>query len=131
MLASPAALLPLLGAAAVDRYETYVATAPFPAADYPDAREIAGRFVVENRDGEPVSWAWSISCDDRAAEVSVETVEAFRRRGYAAQVTAAWATRTLAAGTVPFYSHRAANVASAAVAARLELVHVFTVVTVE
>jgi hypothetical protein len=42
-----------------------------------------------------------------------------RRRGYARQVVAAWATYVLGEGKVAFYSHEAGNVASEALARSL------------
>ncbi len=73
-------------------------------------------------DGERVSYCCSSRENDRAAEAWVETVPAYRRRGYAAKVVAAWASDARNAGRVAFYSHRDDNVASARVAQRLELV---------
>lgn len=90
--------------------------------EYPDVMTLEGRHVVLV-DGQVVAWAQTDREDDRAAEVSIETAEAFRGRGYARQVTAAWAARVLADGKVAFYSHLLANLPSQAVAASLGLVH--------
>ena len=80
------------------------------------------RFVIID-DGQEVAWAETDSENEQAAEVSIETLAAFRRRGYARQITAAWAAATLDAGKVGFYSHRLTNDASRAVAASLGLAH--------
>jgi predicted GNAT family acetyltransferase len=60
--------------------------------------------------------------DERAAEAWVQTSETFRRRGYASQVTAAWADNLQRQGKIPFYSHRSANKALEGVARKLDLV---------
>jgi len=92
-----------------------------PAA-YPDVTFVDGRHVVIV-DGEVVAWAQTDCENERAAEVSIETHEAFRRRGYARQVTAAWAAKVLSSGKVAFYSHLLVNAPSRAVAESLGLVH--------
>ena len=113
--------------AAVKRFETYVAAEPFPASAYPPA-QVEGREAHVAEAGQIVSRAWSVRESDRAAECAVETVERLRRRGYGAQATAAWVNRVLADGKVPFYSHEAGNEPSRALARRLGLLHVFSVV---
>ena len=50
------------------------------------------------------------------------TLPEFRRRGYARQVTAAWAHDIQQQDKVPFYSHRLSNLASQAVARSLGLI---------
>jgi RimJ/RimL family protein N-acetyltransferase len=59
--------------------------------------------------------------NEQAGEAWVRTREAFRRRGFASQVTAAWGNWLLQHGKTPFYSHRWDNLASQAVAQRLRL----------
>jgi len=98
-----------------------VARRPAPS-ESPDVVERDGRYVIVV-DGREVAWAETDWEDERAAEVSVETLEGYRRRGYARQVTAAWAAAMLDAGKIGFYSHRLTNDASRAVAASLGLVH--------
>jgi len=127
VLAAPELVSERLGGTAAGRYETYLVLEPFPAASCGEARLVDGKAVIEGPDRRAVSWAWSVRESDRAAECAVETVESFRRRGFASRVTATWANRTLAAGKVPFYSHSAGNDASRALAVRLGLEHVFTV----
>ena len=131
LLAAPELLLTLLGGETASRYETYIALSPFPESAFPAVRADADRLVIAGPGGQPASWAWSVREDERAAELAVETDAAFRHRGYATQVSAAWVTRTLIADKVPFYSHSPENSGSAALAARLGLEHVFTVLGVE
>ncbi len=57
-----------------------------------------------------------------AAEAWVQTLPTFRRRGYARQVTAAWAHDLQRQGKIPFYSHVRSNLASEAVARSLGLI---------
>src|SRR6266566_8602189 len=56
-----------------------------------------------------------------AAEAWVRTLPDFRKRGYARQVTAAWAYQLQQQGIIPFYSHRWDNTPSQAVARSLQL----------
>lgn len=90
--------------------------------EYADVTFQDGQFVVIV-DGTVAARAKTDCEDERAAEVSIETLPEFRRRGYARQVTAAWAAQTCATGKVGFYSHLVENSASAAVAASLGLDH--------
>jgi len=60
--------------------------------------------------------------NETAAEAWVQTLPEFRRRGYARQVTAAWAHDLLQIGKIPFYSHSMGNVASQGVARSLKLI---------
>jgi hypothetical protein len=89
-------------------------------SECPDVVVQDGRHVVVV-DGTVVAWAFADRETARAAEVSIETLPAFRGRGYARQVAASWGAATLAAGKVAYYSHLAANTASAGVAASLGL----------
>jgi hypothetical protein len=57
-----------------------------------------------------------------AVEAGVETAATFRRRGFAARVTAAWACAIRSSGGVPLYSTDWSNAASLAVARKLGLV---------
>lgn len=66
--------------------------------------------------------------NERCAEAWVWTLAEFRRRGYARQVTAAWAHALLAQGKLPFYSHKVGNLSSEAVARSLDLTLFQTVV---
>jgi hypothetical protein len=59
--------------------------------------------------------------NERAGEAWVQTLSAFRGRGYAQQVTAAWASHLQQQGKIPFYSHKLTNLASQSVAHKLGL----------
>ncbi len=71
--------------------------------------------------GRIVSTCQSSQENTSAAEAWVRTLPDFRKRGYARQVTAAWAYQLQQRGIIPFYSHRLDNTASEAVARSLQL----------
>jgi hypothetical protein len=72
-------------------------------------------------DGYPVSVCFCARKTDTAAEAGVETAAAFRGRGFAPRVTAAWAAAIRASGRIPLYSTSWSNTASLAVARKLGL----------
>ena len=72
--------------------------------------------------GYPVSVCFCARITDIAAEAGLETAEAFRGRGYAPRVTAAWAVAIRASGRTPLYSTSWNNTASLAVARKLNLI---------
>lgn len=72
-------------------------------------------------DGDPVSVCFCARRGEAAAEAGVDTAEAFRGRGHAPRVTAAWALAIRATGRVPLYSTAWTNAASLAVARKLGL----------
>ena len=73
-------------------------------------------------DNHVVSLCYSARLTDQAAEAGVETLEAYRGRGYAPAVAAEWARSIRASGRIPLYSTSWDNLASQAVARRLRLV---------
>jgi GNAT superfamily N-acetyltransferase len=95
--------------------------------EFPDVVQNGDGFAVVV-DGIHASWAWSARSNRRAAELAVETVPAFRQRGYARQVVLAWARHQLNQGKVAFYSHASENVASQALAASVGVVHFMDIV---
>ena len=72
--------------------------------------------------GRPVSICFCARRSDVAAAAGLETADAYRRRGYGAGVTAAWALAIRASGRVPLYSTAWTNLASLGVARKLNLV---------
>jgi GNAT acetyltransferase-like protein len=73
--------------------------------------------------GYPVSVCFCATMNTApAVEAGVETAAAFRRRGFAARVTAAWASAIRASGKIPLYSTAWSNTASRAVARKLGMV---------
>jgi GNAT superfamily N-acetyltransferase len=76
--------------------------------------------IVDHWDAVSVCCCARITTD--AAEASLNTVEAYRGRGYAVAVVAAWARAVRQAGRIPLYSTSWENVASQRVARKLGLV---------
>jgi hypothetical protein len=73
-------------------------------------------------DGRAVSVCYCATRPDRAVEAGVDTLDAYRRRGFASRVTAAWAREVCRRSLLPVYSTSWGNQASRGVARRLGLV---------
>lgn len=88
------------------------------------AEELADRqpCVAVLEVGEVVGICFSARLSPVAAEAGVATLEAYRRRGYAAATVAAWARAVRAIGRMPLYSTSWDNDASQGVAKSLGLV---------
>jgi RimJ/RimL family protein N-acetyltransferase len=74
-------------------------------------------------DANAVAVCCSVRTTPEAHEAGVETALAFRGRGYAALIVAAWARAVRELGRIPFYSTSWQNEASRAVARKLGLIH--------
>lgn len=85
---------------------------PFPDVVFlGDTDETLDTFHIPDRD----SWAaraWSVRRKDDSAEISVETREEHRRKGYGKQVVSAWANYQISLGKIPIYAHRTFNLES-------------------
>jgi hypothetical protein len=105
-----------------------VACGPDPAGDFDGlpgwAGELAARQpAVAAFDGDrAVAICASARIGAEACEAGVETVPAYRGRGLAAAVTAAWAELVRDRGLLPLYSTSWDNVASQGVARRLGMI---------
>jgi hypothetical protein len=75
--------------------------------------------AVEN--GRAISICRSVRITKEAHEAGVETLPPFRGRGFAVDVTAAWARRVRELGAIPLYSTSRENSASQSVARKLRL----------
>lgn len=72
-------------------------------------------------EGRAVSVCRSVRLTSEAHEAGLETLKAFRGRGYAAAAVAGWATEVRKLGAVPLYSTSWDNAASRSVAAKSAL----------
>lgn len=90
-------------------------------AGFDTTEEFWPPWCVALHDAEIASIAFAARIGPAGAEAGVFTFPAFRRRGFAAAVTAGWASHPSLAGRALFYSTDRANVASQGVAGRLGL----------
>jgi RimJ/RimL family protein N-acetyltransferase len=86
-------------------------------ADVPHRRP----FLAVLREGRAVSICCSVRITSESHEAGVETLDAYRGRGYASDVAARWANEVRASGCTPLYSTSRENLASQRVAKRLGL----------
>ncbi len=107
----------------------YFASNPDPR-DFPQAHAADNSWVIM-QGGQAVCRALSVRQDRHCAEVYVETLPAYRKRGYGRQAVAAWAYDILQSGRVPLYSYKMRNTASAALAQSLGVVWYANVVEFE
>ncbi len=75
--------------------------------------------MIENR--RAVSVCASVRITPAAHEAGVETLEKYRRKGYAVLTVSTWAKAVEEMGALPLYSTSIENVASQSVAVRLDL----------
>ncbi len=78
-------------------------------------------FVAFIRENRAVSVCRSVRITPEAHEAGLETLPDFRGKGYAKDVVAEWAFLVRSAGAIPLYSTSWENVASQAVARKLQL----------
>ena len=78
-------------------------------------------FLAILHEGRAVSICCSVRITSEAHEVGVETLHAYRGRGYASDVVAQWANEVRSLGCLPLYSTSWENLASQGVAKRLGL----------
>jgi GNAT superfamily N-acetyltransferase len=88
---------------------------------YPEV-ERDGRSYIVRAEGKPVCWAWSERANDRCAEVAVETLPTYQRRGFARQTVSALAADEMGKGKVVFFSYKLDNLASQALGRSLGVV---------
>jgi len=94
---------------------------PFLPAWTPDV-QLSPPLLALVVDGAAVSVCGSVRITPRAHESGVDTAPAFRGRGYAPRVVAAWARAVYSLGAEPLYSTGWHNTASRAVARKLRLI---------
>jgi len=79
------------------------------------------KFIIEDKNGNILSKAWSARESVFAAEPIVDTLIDQQKKGYGKKVISAWAEYQINKNRVAFYSHLIDNNASASLAAKLPL----------
>jgi hypothetical protein len=79
-------------------------------------------FLAIVEDGKAVSVCRSVRITSQAHEAGVETLPCYRGKGYGTEVGAGWANLVKSRGALPLYSTSWENIASQAVARKLQLV---------
>jgi hypothetical protein len=89
--------------------------------EYPDVQWDGKSFTIRVGE-EVVCWAWCERSNNRCAEVAVETLPTYQRRGFARQVVSALAASEMEKGKVVFFSYKIGNLASRALGRSLGVV---------
>jgi GNAT superfamily N-acetyltransferase len=92
-----------------------------PAEAFPNVERDGKNFIIRVED-EVACRTWSERSNDRSAEVAVETLPAYQRRGFARQAVRALAASEMEKGKVVFYSYKIDNLASRALGHSLGVV---------
>lgn len=108
-----------MGAVLVTEDNQYCLEPGFPAL----LSELAfrGPCYMMTENNMAVSVCFSARSSDKAAEAGVETLEAYRGKGYAMHVTSSWAQAIRQSGRIPLYSTSWDNYSSLSIARRLRL----------
>lgn len=129
----------------VGHYRTLLFPGHVPVQAHPDVLRLPGQHPwVERfgfggfacpvhgieREGKLVSACVSVRENRACGEGWVYTDPDYRNLGFARQVVGAWAHSLIAAGKVPFYSHRLGNIPSARLAASLGLEPAFEEISI-
>ena len=128
------------------QFKTYIFPDGFPEAEIGEAKcfsqddpkisafgfsGLADKVFAIEQDGEILSACVSSSQNNTCAEAWVFTHPEQRQKGLAQKVVKAWATDLQVGGMIPFYSHTVENHASANLAKKLNLIHVFDEMVIE
>jgi hypothetical protein len=122
--AGPAFIIPREVAAATDTVEVTLANREVLKHNFPYTwahLEHLGPCTAQLADGQAVAICRSIRKHANLREGGVDTLEAFRGRGYGAAVVSHWAKRVWEAQQIPCYSTQWENHASRALAKKIKL----------
>jgi GNAT acetyltransferase len=132
--------------AKANRFRTYIFQDGFPVAEIGEVKcfsqddpkisafgfsGLADKVFAIEQDGEIVSACVSSRQNATCAEAWVFTHPDQRHKGLAQSVVKAWAADLKKEGIIPFYSHNVENDASARLAKKLGLMHVFDETVIE